>query len=99
MTAIDTDYRDWNVVLAFNVPPGDTEGVMTEALFDAACEHAPSDATGLVARADTVEGKVWIVYTLVGASGGFAKDSAAAMRDRISESVFSGDEARVSATP
>jgi hypothetical protein len=99
MTDTGTEYRDWNVVLTFNVPTGDTEGVMTDAIFDAAVEHAPSDATGLVASADTAKGKVWIVYTLANASGGFARDSASAMRSRIAETVFSGDEACVTATP
>lgn len=98
MTELDTEYRDWKVVLTFHVPVGDTEGMMTEAIFEAALEHAPSDATGLVASADTVEGNVWIVYTLPNASSGFANDSASAMRERISETVFSGDDACVSAT-
>lgn len=92
-----TDDRDWNVTLTFKVPAGDTEGVLTEALFDAAVAHAPSDARGLVARADTVEGKVWIAFTLVGHSEDFAKDLATQMKRRIRETVFSGDDACVTA--
>lgn len=93
MEAPMTDYRDWNISLTFNVPAGDIEGVLTEALFEAAVEVAPSDASGLVARADTVEGKVWITFTLVNADETFAKDVASQMKQRIRETVFSGDDA------
>jgi hypothetical protein len=76
----DTEYRDWTITLPFSVPTGDTDGVLTEALFDAALHHAPSEATGLVARANTDEGKVWIVFTLQNASRGFADEVAKEMR-------------------
>jgi hypothetical protein len=92
-----TDYRDWNITLTFNVPVGDTEGVVTEALFDAAADHVPADGVGLTARADTVEGKVWITFTLAHAAEDFAKDVATEMKERIRETVFSGDDACVTA--
>ncbi|HEX8083399.1 MAG TPA: hypothetical protein VF529_03855 [Solirubrobacteraceae bacterium] len=92
------DYRDWKITLPFTVPVGDTDGVLTEALFDAAVHHAPSEARGIVARADTSEGKVWIVFTLTNSSQGFAQDLAKQMRERVAETVFSGDDACVSAT-
>lgn len=92
-----TEFHDWNITLPFSVPAGDAEGVLTEALFDAALEHAPSDAHGITARADTRVGKVWIVFTLVGASEELAKSMASEMRERLGESVLSGDEARISA--
>jgi hypothetical protein len=93
-----TEYRDWKITLPFSVPPGDDDGAFTEALFDAAVRHAPSGAAGMVARADTVEGKVWIVFTLVNSSRGLAEDIARSMRKRVGESVLSGDEACVSAS-
>ncbi len=92
-----SEYRDWKITLPFSVPPGDTEGVMTEALFNAALEHAPSDAAGLTARADARAGKVWIVFTLLNASRGLADEVASAMRARVGDAVFSGDDACVSA--
>lgn len=92
-----TEYRDWTITLSFNVPAGDVEGVLTEVLFEAAVEHAPSDAAGLVARADAVEGKVWITFTLTHATHEFATDVAAEMKQRIRETVFSGDDACVTA--
>jgi hypothetical protein len=92
-----SEYRDWNITLPFSVPAGDTDGVMTEALFNAALEHAPSDAAGLTARGDAAIGKVWIVFTLVNSSRGFADEVAAAMRKRVGDAVFSGDDACVSA--
>lgn len=62
-----TESHDWTITLPFSVPVGDSEGVLTEALFEAALEHAPSDAYGMTARAATCEGKVWTVFTLAGA--------------------------------
>src|SRR5690349_4900129 len=53
-----SEYKDWKITLPFTVPAGDTDGVMTDALFNAALEHAPSDAAGLVARGDANLGKV-----------------------------------------
>lgn len=92
-----SEYRDWKITLAFAVRAGDTEGVMTEALFDAALEHAPSQAAGMTARADTRIGKVWIVFTLVNSSRGLADEVASSMRTRVAESVLAGDDACVSA--
>lgn len=92
-----SEYRDWKITLPFAVRPGDTEGVMTEALFDAALEHAPSQAVGITARADAKLGKVWIVFTLVNASRGLADEVAGAMRTRVAEAVLAGDDACVSA--
>lgn len=92
-----TDYRDWDISLAFNVPQGDTEGIVTEALFEAAVEHAPSDAAGLVVRADTVVGKVWIVFTLVNSTREFAEDVAAQMMERVGDAALSGDDACITA--
>lgn len=94
----DTDYRDWKITLPFSVPAGDAEGVMTEAIFDAALQHAPSAAAGLVASADTLQGKVWIVFTLVHSSRGLADEVAKSMRARIGETVFSLDDACVTAS-
>jgi hypothetical protein len=92
------DYRDWNIRIEFSVPAGDTDGVLTDAMFEAALEHAPSEASGLLASADTAEGKVWIVFTLGNSSRGFADEIAKAMPARIRETVFSGDDACVTAT-
>jgi hypothetical protein len=92
-----TDYRDWNITLTFNVPTGDTEGIVTEALFEAAVEHAPSDATGLVARADTVAGKVWIVFTLTNSTREFAMSVGSEMKDRVGDAALSGDDACITA--
>lgn len=94
----ETEYRDWKITLPFSVPAGDTEGVLTEALFEAALHHAPSQAAGLVASANTDEGKVWIVFTLVNSSRGLADEIAKSMRERVKETVFSGDDVCVSAT-
>ncbi|HZV74188.1 MAG TPA: hypothetical protein VFF79_10780 [Conexibacter sp.] len=91
----DNDYKDWTITLAFSVKPGDVEGTMTEAIFEAALEHAPSGADGMTARADTVQGKVWIVFTLVNASRGFADEVAASMKKRVRDAVVTGDESCV----
>jgi hypothetical protein len=92
-----TDFSNWTITLPFSVPPGDTEGVLTEALFEAALEHAPVEAEGMTARADTREGKVWIVFTLVGASSELAKSVAEEMRGRVGNAVLSGDDACITA--
>lgn len=92
-----TEFCDWNITLPFSVPPGDAEGVLTEALFEAALEHAPSEAHGMTARANTREGKVWIVFTLVGASEDLARSIASEMRGRIGDAVLSGDDVCISA--
>lgn len=78
-----SESRDWKIVLPFSVPGGDVEGVMTEALFDAALNHAPSEAEGVVASADTSEGKVWIVFTLPNASRTLADEVAEGMMHRV----------------
>jgi len=96
-SATMSEYRDWKITLPFSVPSGDADGVMTEALFNAALEHAPSDAAGITARGDTAIGKVWIVFTLVNASRGLADEVAAEMRQRVGDAVLSGDDACVSA--
>jgi hypothetical protein len=93
-----SDYKDWTVTLAFSVQPGDFEGTMTEAIFEAARRHAPTQAAGMVASADTTEGKVWITFTLENASRGLADDIAAQMRQRVRETVLSEDEACVTAS-
>jgi hypothetical protein len=87
-----SEYRDWTITLTFSVPAGDADGVWTEALFNAALEHAPSAAAGLVARGDTMAGKVSIVFTLMNASRGLADEVASAMRRRVTDAVLSGDE-------
>ena len=92
------EYKDWTITLPFSVPTGDSEGVMTEAVFDAALEHAPSEAKGVTARADTDEGKVWITFTLVGTSEDLAKSIASEMRARVHEAVFSSDDACVTSS-
>ena len=92
-----TEFRDWTITLPFSVPRSDTEGVLTEALFEAALEHAPSDAQGMTARADTREGKVWIVFTLPSRSEDLAKSIAAEMRERVGDAVLSGDDACIAA--
>ena len=92
-----TELRDWTITLPFSVPRGDTEGVLTEALFEAALEHAPSDAHGMTARANTREGKVWIVFTLASRSEDLAKSIAAEMRERVGHAVLSGDDACIAA--
>jgi succinylarginine dihydrolase len=92
------DYKDWTVTLPFAVQPGDFEGAMTEAIFEAARRHAPAEAAGMVASADTVEGKVWITFTLENTSRGLADDIAAQMRQRVRETVLSEEDACVTAT-
>jgi hypothetical protein len=90
-----SEYQDFTISLPFSVPPGDVEGVMTEALLDAALEHAPSGARGMTARGDTVQGKVWIVFTLVDSTPELAESVAAEMLPRVRDAVFSGDDACV----
>jgi hypothetical protein len=90
-----TEFRDWQITLPFDVPVGDVEGVLTEALFEAAVRHAPGAAVDMTARADAEDGKVWVVFTLVDSSGELARDVAARMQGRISESVLSIHEADV----
>ncbi len=92
-----SEYRDWKITLPFAVRAGDTSGAMTEALFDAALEHAPSEAAGLTVRADASLGRVWIVFTLVNASRGLADEVASSMLKRVADSVLAGDDACVSA--
>jgi hypothetical protein len=98
MSGPTSEYRDWTITLAFSVQPGDVEGAMTEALFEAALMHAPSQATGMTARADTEAGRVWIVFTLVSASRGLADEIAQSMKQRIRETVLSEDESHVTAS-
>jgi hypothetical protein len=92
-----SEYKDWTITLAFSVQPGDLDGVMMEAIFEAALRHAPSGAAGMVASADTVEGKVWVTFTLENASRGLADEIAASMKQRVREAVLSEDEASVTA--
>lgn len=93
----DLDLKDWTISLQFNVPAGDADGVLTEALFEAALQHAPSQAAGMAARADTAEGKVWIVFTLIDSSRGLADEISKSMRERVGETVLSSDDACVTA--
>jgi hypothetical protein len=102
-TMIDGDasmngYRDWMISLPFSVPAGDTDGVLTEALFDAALELAPTAARGMTARGDTIDGKVWITFTLVDTSQALANEIASEMRQRIREAVLTDEDACVSAS-
>lgn len=92
-----SEYQDWKITLPFSVPAGDTDGVMTEALLNAALEHAPSDAAGIIARGDAELGKAWIVFTLVNSSRGLADEVASAMRSRVADAVLSGEDACISA--
>lgn len=92
-----SDFRDWQITLPFSVPVGDVDGVLTEALLDAALEHAPAQAAGMVARADTHEGRVWITFTLVDTSKDLADSISAEMLQRVRDAVLSGDDACVSA--
>jgi hypothetical protein len=98
MGATMSEYQDHTITLPFSVPAGDTDGVMTEALFNAAVELAPSEAVGITARGDTRKGKVWVVFTLPNCSREFAGDVADQMQERVSDAVFSGDDACVSAS-
>lgn len=82
-----TDFRDWQITLPFTVPSGDADGTFTEAVFEAALEHMPAAATGIAARADTAQGKVWIVFTLLDSSEELARDIAAEMHARVGEGV------------
>lgn len=93
----DTEYGDWQITLVFRVHPGDVEGRLTEALFDAALEHGPSEAVGLVARADTDQGMVWIVFTLPNSSRGFADSVAGEMSELVRGAVVSNGDACVTA--
>lgn len=95
MTA--SEYRDWTITLTFDVAPGDTEGVMTEAVFEAALAAAPSEAAGMVARANTREGKVWITFTLVQASSELAHEIADSMPALVREAMLAETESCVSA--
>lgn len=91
-----SEYQDWRITLPFSVPVGDTEGMMTETLFNAALEHAPSDAAGLTARGDAEAGRVWIVFTLVNSSRGLADEVAGSMRTRVHEAVLADEGTCVS---
>jgi hypothetical protein len=95
------DYKDWKITLTFKVPPGDVEGVHTEAFFDAALEQAPADAEGVVASANSEEGVVRVVFTLVDSSKELAESIAAQMRGRlreaVAETIAADDEACVTA--
>jgi hypothetical protein len=93
-----SDYKDWTVTLAFSVQPGDFDGTMTEVIFEAARQHAPTQAAGMVASADTTEGKVWITFTLENTSHELASGIAAQMRQRVRETVLSEDDACVTAS-
>jgi len=95
---ISDEYKDWTITLPFSVPAGDTEGVMTEAIFDAAVDLAPTQARGLTARADSEMGKVWITFTLIGSSEPLANSIAKQMRERVHEAVFSSEDACVTAS-
>jgi hypothetical protein len=95
MSTAMSEYRDWTITIPFTVPVGDTEGIMTEAVFEAALEHAPSQAKGITARADTSLGKVWIVFTLTETSQDLANSIGQEMRERVQEAVVSSDEACV----
>jgi hypothetical protein len=95
---IMSDYRDWTITLAFSVQPGDTEGTLTDAIFEAALVHAPSQAAGITARADSAQGKVWITFTLVNSSRGLADEIARSMQQRVRETVLSEDESCVTAS-
>jgi hypothetical protein len=95
---MSTEYKDWTITVPFSVPPGDVDGVMTEAIFEAAVHHLPSEGHGLVVRADTAEGKVFITFTLAEASKGFAQDVAKQLRERVHETVFSSDDACVTSS-
>jgi succinylarginine dihydrolase len=95
---VSDEYKDWNITLTFSVPPMDTDGVLTEAIFDAAVDHAPSEAKGITARADTEEGKVWITFTLVDTSGALARSISTEMRERVHETVFTSEDACITAS-
>ncbi len=84
-----SDFRDWQITLPFDVPTRDFEGTFTEAVFEAALQHAPAAAAGLTARADTAIGKVWIVFTLLDTSEDLARDIAVEMHARVAEGVVS----------
>lgn len=88
----ETEFHDHRITLEFNVPSGDSEGVLTEALFEAALENAPSEAAGMVASADTNKGKVWVAFTLPHSSREFADSVCAEMKPRIKDAVLSNDE-------
>lgn len=94
----EDEFSDWTITLPFTVPPGDEDGAFTEALFEAAVDHAPPDSAGMTARADTAEGKVWITFTMLNRSEGLAKEIADSMRQRVEDAVLSGDDACVSAS-
>lgn len=85
----------WRVTIPFSVPNGDLEGDLTELLFDAALCIAPEGALGMAARADTAEGKVWIVFTLDNVTGWNAKQIAREVRERVSADVLGGDSVNV----
>jgi hypothetical protein len=93
-----SDYNDWTVTLAFSVQPGDFDGALTEAIFEAALKHAPSEAAGMAASADTTEGKVWITFTLENTSRDLADEIAASMRQRVRDAVLSEDDTCVTAS-
>jgi hypothetical protein len=51
----------------------------------------------MAAGADTAEGKVWIVFTLIESSRGLADEISKSMRQRVGETVLSSDDACVTA--
>jgi len=81
----------WRVTIPFKVPAGDLEGEWTATLFDASVRVAPEGALGITARADTVEGKVWVVFTLDHITGWVARNIAREVRERVSADVLGPD--------
>ena len=93
-----SELRDWTITVPFSVPTGDEDGNFTEALLDAAVTLAPDNACGIVARADTEQGKVWIVLTVTDTTKAAARDAGRALRERVTLAVLSGEEVCITAS-
>lgn len=84
-----SEFKDWQVTLTFKVP-SDPEGDWIEAISDAAFECASDNVAGIVARGDTDECRVYLVFTVVECSHEVADEIARGMQERISAKVFAG---------
>jgi len=88
--------RDRQIVLPLRVPAGDVEGAFTEVLLDAAVEHAPAWAEGVVASGNSRTGEVRIVLTFVDCPQALARGWATELLERVREHVnITSDDAEI----
>lgn len=84
---------DFTVTLPFNVPPGDTDGLLTEALLAQTIKAAPEDCAGFVASADSKAGEVWVIFNLWADHQAQARATAQLIQQRVTASIITVDEA------